>query len=75
MQTKTTEHRELDSQTQKNCMEEVRKAKRRFESKISVSGNKRPFINSYIKSITKPRVTARTLKINDETVTYSIKIA
>ena len=67
MSSRSREHYESFTQTQKECKKAVRKAKRKFERSIATNCNKSPF-NSYIKSKTKMRNTIGPLKVGQDLI-------
>ena len=67
METRRQEDEISFKKLQKECKKAVRQAKRKFEQKIAVNGNKRPFV-AYIKSKTKSRAGVGPLKVGNRTI-------
>ena len=61
-------------QQEKLTKKAVISAKRRYEKRISINGNKRPF-NAYIKSKTKERTPVGPLKVDKKTISDNAEMA
>jgi len=72
MQNRNQENKDRFKQTQTQCKGAVRNYKRKFEQKIALNGNKRPF-NSYLK--TKVRASVGPLKVGSEVISDNKGIA
>jgi hypothetical protein len=71
---RTDENLRIYKNMEKKCKYEVRKAKRKFEKKLSTDTNKKGF-NSYLRKKTKSKGTVGPLKVNGNIVSDNISVA